>query len=1153
MAVLLTFNSLSLSLCFPNLVILPIINLRQQRRLKSNRKKLNLYPSFDMKIICTIRTLLILMLSPMISFGFNLSITHTNETCAGNGSLLFSVSNTNPNGSIVYIIYKLPDLTTPYASGPNTTLNGLSAGDYRVIARETVGSISTTQQQDITITSSFEPLSYTIQVTNQACTNTGVVTVTAVTGTPATYAIISGPTTFPSQSSNTFSGLAAGVYRFKVTDVCGNSVVQAYTVTLNPPSLSTINPNFTNTTPPSCSLIVATNTLSAGTGTVIAYPLQVHYVLHLPTGDTHINTVLNSGDPSSQEISQTIPYLINQNYVYDVILTDACGITYPLNNFIVNHDIALSQTIHTLPCNNYYFTLNADDYTSSYTIQFTVAPAGFNPADFNSNYPGPFNQSEVDFGSTSNFVPFGDYSVTITDACGTTDTTDFTIEDTPPVPNLLGFSNSCFNNDGTITASIANRKIVTAVITVAPAEYPIALPHNVTALIDDAGALLVTPVPLGDYTLLITDECGTIYDPLVVTVGPYENRGLKIDVLQGCGEGYGSLKMMSNNSKLISVKITAAPGSFAFPLPYDISNNIVGTGQLYFSGLPAGNYTFDADDDCGFKSTETITIEGYKILTNSFSLVADCGVFSVPLDFTDNLTVPELFGLQKLLNAGTNTWGNPISGEAYVEGTPPNGSNSYMLENNTTNFNLTFNGVFRIVHHYTSFNNGSDINSGLVRSEVKDCIEILSPTLSFTNALAITGVRRIPCSTSGNFDVIVNTTGPAPLHYSIVEKDGIPLLIDNGTSNIFLNVSPGIYQFEVEDSCGNSINQTFDVSDLSSLVTIFPVCNILYCTPSITGNETFDLSAQNPFILGQQSTSEYTLTYHTSLADAENNNNPISNVTAFNPTGNQQTIYIRLIFNQLPNCYQTASFDVITGQKPNVDLLSEYVICDGPPVVLDASAGNLPSTQYAWFNGLSTPDISISAIGTTNLAVTAINDYGICDATSQQCTTSKDITVIIADVPVIDHIDTHDWTDNENSITVITTHEGDFEYSLDGITYQSSNSFQNLRPGVYTVFVRDRGGCKIVTQEIWLLNYPKFFTPNGDGYNDTWFIKNSEKEPNFKVYIFDRYGKLIADIVANEPGWDGTLNGRLLFADDYWFAAYRQDGRILRGHFTLKR
>ena len=83
--------------------------------------------------------------------------------------------------------------------------------------------------------------------------------------------------------------------------------------------------------------------------------------------------------------------------------------------------------------------------------------------------------------------------------------------------------------------------------------------------------------------------------------------------------------------------------------------------------------------------------------------------------------------------------------------------------------------------------------------------------------------------------------------------------------------------------------------------------------------------------------------------------------------------------------------------------------------------------------------------------------------------------------------------------------------------------------------------------------YPHFFTPNDDGYNDFWSIKNASFEPDFKVFIYDRYGKLITFFKSNSAGWDGNYNGHQLVATDYWFVVYRQDGRIHRGHFSLLR
>ena len=82
--------------------------------------------------------------------------------------------------------------------------------------------------------------------------------------------------------------------------------------------------------------------------------------------------------------------------------------------------------------------------------------------------------------------------------------------------------------------------------------------------------------------------------------------------------------------------------------------------------------------------------------------------------------------------------------------------------------------------------------------------------------------------------------------------------------------------------------------------------------------------------------------------------------------------------------------------------------------------------------------------------------------------------------------------------------------------------------------------------------YPKFFTPNGDGFNDTWNIKFLDLETNLSIKIFDRYGKLIKELIQNND-WSGTMNGNELPSDDYWFIATRADGNEYKGHFSLKR
>ncbi len=95
------------------------------------------------------------------------------------------------------------------------------------------------------------------------------------------------------------------------------------------------------------------------------------------------------------------------------------------------------------------------------------------------------------------------------------------------------------------------------------------------------------------------------------------------------------------------------------------------------------------------------------------------------------------------------------------------------------------------------------------------------------------------------------------------------------------------------------------------------------------------------------------------------------------------------------------------------------------------------------------------------------------------------------------------------------------------------------------------GDCNLTIDDS-SLSYPKYFTPNGDGFNDTWNIKFSDLETNLTIKIFDRYGKLIKELIQN-GSWNGTMNGHQLPSDDYWFIATKTDGNEYKGHFSLKR
>ena len=97
--------------------------------------------------------------------------------------------------------------------------------------------------------------------------------------------------------------------------------------------------------------------------------------------------------------------------------------------------------------------------------------------------------------------------------------------------------------------------------------------------------------------------------------------------------------------------------------------------------------------------------------------------------------------------------------------------------------------------------------------------------------------------------------------------------------------------------------------------------------------------------------------------------------------------------------------------------------------------------------------------------------------------------------------------------------------------------------------------------QLSVIQFPKFFTPNGDGKNDTWAVKGANKTfyPNSSINIFNRFGKLVAQVPIDSQGWNGHFNGKVLPSDDYWYniqlipADTTKEPILKKGHFSLLR
>jgi gliding motility-associated-like protein len=256
------------------------------------------------------------------------------------------------------------------------------------------------------------------------------------------------------------------------------------------------------------------------------------------------------------------------------------------------------------------------------------------------------------------------------------------------------------------------------------------------------------------------------------------------------------------------------------------------------------------------------------------------------------------------------------------------------------------------------------------------------------------------------------------------------------------------------------------------------------------------------------------------------------------PTLTQNTTYYAEAVNN--GCVSLNRIPVdITIYAPPAATDQEVALCKSSTVTLDAS---LAGMTYLWSTGEETQTISVASPGTYTVAIT--------NSASGNCTSIKKISVVEPAIPEIDRVDV-----NETTVVIYLKNAADyFEYSVDGINYQSSNVFFNVPSGLQTAYVRELNNCSFDSKNFIVLIIPTFFTPNNDSYNDLWEVAGLINYPQAEVTVFDRYGKLIIQLNASRPTWDGTLNKKALPASDYWYVLKIDPTKPeVSGHFTLKR
>lgn len=222
------------------------------------------------------------------------------------------------------------------------------------------------------------------------------------------------------------------------------------------------------------------------------------------------------------------------------------------------------------------------------------------------------------------------------------------------------------------------------------------------------------------------------------------------------------------------------------------------------------------------------------------------------------------------------------------------------------------------------------------------------------------------------------------------------------------------------------------------------------------------------------------------------------------------------------------------NQSPQVED-EQLELCENGQLLLDAGIENM---SYLWSSGEITKSIKISNPGIYKVTVTSADN----------CSSTKTFEVSAVSVAGIKSI-----VSEGNSVTIEPLYDGNFEYSLNGTTFQSSNVFESVSGGVYTAYIRDLSGCNTVTEEFPHILVPKFITPNGDGYNDHFKVNGLEFYDFSEIRIFDRYGKLLKSGRGENFAWNGKIKGKDLPASDFWYEISIENYEVIKGNFSLKR
>nr|WP_294938289.1 PKD domain-containing protein [uncultured Flavobacterium sp.] len=684
----------------------------------------------------------------------------------------------------------------PITSTYYGTFTNLLPGVYTLEATDACGKI---RRATFTVTQSTAPVANSVTSASCAGTATGTITVTSTAatglsgnGAPGTFqfALIA-PSTIsrPFQNSSVFENLLPGPYTVAVRDNCGN--IGTSNVTVATAAAPTFGTAFVT---PSCP--------NGATGTIEAQ-------ISTAGGGSPYTFELIAPSPALRPAQNSNAFTALPPGAYTIRMTDACGTQV---NATVNVGAATAPSFTTTIVNSCGATANGS---------VTVAPAATSIGPFTFELISPGAAIRAPQGSnianTSNSIftglNQGSYTIRMTDGCGVPVT---------GVVTVAGPTALAFPAGSTTIASCAagsTGQITVAVPTTGSAPYSYELIAPSTLVVAPQSSRIFNNLPVGSYTVQITDACGTqvtIGAPLAVVAATAPT--LSVTNTSSCA---------SNTGTITATATTANQGGGTYLFALIAPSPVVRPDQAspIFTGLPAGAYTVQITDQCGVTGTTTTTITAAGAFTPAAggSIVACNGagyygqiIVTSPQNYTTGGPIPTGSGggpytfaiydsTNTTLIAGPQS-SNIFSTIAPLAGTPTHTVRVTDICGNTSTTTVTINAPAAMTNATISATTASCASSN-------------------------TGVIKVTTAATG---------GLAPYTYTLIDAVSTAVVAGPQTATTF-NLVPASatgYFVRSTDACGNSTTTAVALLFPAAVTPTATTATIASCAASSTGRIT---------------------------------------------------------------------------------------------------------------------------------------------------------------------------------------------------------------------------------------------------------------------------------------------------------------------------